>query len=719
MRLLRARFSNFRLLRNLELDFRLAGNKKLIVLRGENESGKTTILNGLQWGLFGDDAIPRDRGAYRLHPIDWDRSQGVRVPITVEIDFEVTNTHRTRSGELRISTTEYRLIRSTSDTLSGETWSPGPTTSILFEATPQGDRPIEPPDATIFEQLPPELREVFFTDGDRALSFIEADVSASTKQAKVRDAIRNLLGLDIIEGARLRIKKAGSAINSRVKSQFSNADLQRSVDRIGRLERQVEELEEKLQEAETQFNAFDEEWASTGRRLEDLLARGGGDRTKLVSRIQQTAASIESTNKQIVAANREHSGLFRSLELARDLLGPALAPSFAILDELRDRGDIPDTTIPVLEDRLGAATCICGEPLQGNAEEAVHRREHIQSLIDQARHGDAARAVATNLYFASTDLQAPSGSRGTWASLYDSTAARRDALEETRKSLGQLQASLEAELAQVPDADVDSLRRHRNECQRQRDRFNSMRSRLSNELTNTAQELANERNRREALLRRQNTGQRLMAELEVAQDLENILNNAYDRLTNEELAKVSSQMNSIFLDMIVADREQRALVRRAEITNQFEIMVYGTQDRPLNPDIDLNGASRRALTLAFILALTKVSEVEAPNVIDTPLGMMSGLVKEAVLTKAITESSQLILLLTQSEIEGCQGILDANAARVITLTNPAHYPTMLVNPPDGDAAGILRCDCDHNHACRTCQRRDTLEPMSSPLVEVP
>ena len=36
----------------------------------------------------------------------------------------------------------------------------------------------------------------------------------------------------------------------------------------------------------------------------------------------------------------------------------------------------------------------------------------------------------------------------------------------------------------------------------------------------------------------------------------------------------------------------------------------------LNPDRDLNGASRRALTIAFILALTDVSEVEAPNTID-------------------------------------------------------------------------------------------------------
>ena len=109
-----------------------------------------------------------------------------------------------------------------------------------------------------------------------------------------------------------------------------------------------------------------------------------------------------------------------------------------------------------------------------------------------------------------------------------------------------------------------------------------------------------------------------MAELEVAQDLESVLSNAYNRLTNDELDKVSSQMNSIFLEMIVADQEQGRLIHRAEINKQFEIMVYGTENRPLNPDIDLNGASRRALTLAFILALTKVSEVEAPNVIDTP-----------------------------------------------------------------------------------------------------
>jgi len=713
MRLLRARFSNFRLLRDLELDFRLNGNKKLIVLRAENESGKTTILNGLQWGLFGDDAIPHGRGAYRLHPIDWDLSQGNTVQVRVEIDYETTHTHRNRtpSGRRQKAPTEYRLIRSTTDILRGERWSPGTTTSRLFEVTPQGDHPIEPPEATIYEHLPPELREVFFTDGDRALSFIEADVSASTKQAKVKNAIRNLLGLDVIDGARDRVRKASSAINSKMKSQTANADLQRSAEEIDRLEKEIQELEDEKANAETQFNSFDEELASTERRLEDLLARGGGTRAELVSKIQKAVASVESTNKEIAAANREHSELFQSFELARDLLAPALTPGFAILDELRDKGDIPDSTIPVLEDRLNALTCICGEALQGDAGEVVQRRKHIQSLIDHARQGDAIRTIATNILFDSSDLRSPLGNRDNWSTKYHDIAQRRDSLEETRQNLGQLLASLETELSQVPDANVEELRRHRNECRRQRDKFNSLRSRNQYELDNTRKNLANERNRREALLRRERIGHRLQAELDVAEDLKSILSNTYERLTNEELKKVSSQMNSVFLDMIVADREQRSRVRRAEITGQFEIMVFGTENRPLNPDIDLNGASRRALTLSFILALTRVSEVEAPNVIDTPLGMMSGLVKESVLTKAIQESSQLILFLTQSEIEGCQRILDENAARVMTLTNPAHYPTMLVYPPGDHLSGVVRCDCDHNLTCRICQRKDTLEPI--------
>ena len=145
--------------------------------------------------------------------------------------------------------------------------------------------------------------------------------------------------------------------------------------------------------------------------------------------------------------------------------------------------------------------------------------------------------------------------------------------------------------------------------------------------------------------------------------------------------------------------------RRLKISDDFDILVYGVNNRTLNPILDLNGASRRALTLAFILALTKVSEVEAPNVIDTPLGMMSGFVKESVLKTAIRESSQLVLFLTRSEITDCEDILDAEAGRVITLTNSRHYPGMLVNDPQVEEVNVLRCECNHREECTLCQRQ--------------
>ena len=151
-------------------------------------------------------------------------------------------------------------------------------------------------------------------------------------------------------------------------------------------------------------------------------------------------------------------------------------------------------------------------------------------------------------------------------------------------------------------------------------------------------------------------------------------------------------------------REQGAIIRRAEISQEFDIIVYGPNEKTLNPDRDLNGASRRALTLAFILALTRVSEVEAPNVIDTPLGMTSGFVKRSILRAAVRESSQLILFLTHDEIAGCEKIIDEAAGTVFTLTNPAHYPKMLVNDPDVPERKVLRCECDHRSECQLCQR---------------
>lgn len=187
MKLLRAEFQNCRLLRDLELEFSSDPARKLTVIRAANESGKTTILHGLQWALYGDASLPGKGVGFRLHPIDWDAGDGQRVPITATVEFEVT-THRRVAGALCKTRRRYRLVRSAFEDVDSQSRRLASTVK-LFALSDTGAKPIDAPEALIHEELPPELRDVFFTDGDRALSFIEADVALPTKRDRVRRAI--------------------------------------------------------------------------------------------------------------------------------------------------------------------------------------------------------------------------------------------------------------------------------------------------------------------------------------------------------------------------------------------------------------------------------------------------------------------------------------------------------------------------------------------------
>ena len=706
MKLIRAEFENFRLLRDLKLDF--STDKTLTVIRAENETGKTTILNGLLWALYGDNSLPNEGKDYRLHPIDWDVSNGGQVTISVQVDFETTGLWHSSRGAIE-TRRQYRIIRSAFEILDGTEWKRTSSTAKLAQIEDTGSEFVKYPDAEINDELPSELRDVFFTDGDRALSFIEATVSNTTKRGRVQKAIRSLLGLGVIENALNHVKKTAAEVNKAAKGIGSDEKLTQIATRLEQVDKDLEDRDKKREEARSQFAAFDEKLSEIQKAIYAALARG--NREKLERDIKEAKQRLKRINNQQADVIKEHSGLFRSLSLSRDLLAPVLEKSLGKLDNLRDQGKIPQETIPVLEDKLKGITCICGESLDPNYVDGKRRREHIQCLIDKSQKADELQSSIMALYHHSLFLlptQITDSQR--WLAEYAKIFKSRDYLLSLQEEQGQKLRGLETQLDDIPDSDIQGLRDTEKFYRDQRDRFNAEQARLETQLEGLKNEQSSLSAQLNNFLREQEKGDRILAQREVTQDVRQVLENSYSRITNEELDKVSELMNTIFLEMIGADPEQNAIIQKAEISKEFDILVYGPDNRALNPDRDLNGASRRALTLAFILALTRVSEVRAPNVIDTPLGMMSGYVKRSVLKTAIRESSQLVLFLTRSEIADCEDILDTEAGRVITLTNPAHYPRMLVNDPQVKERKVLQCECNHRKECPVCQRRIDLEP---------
>ena len=702
MKLLRAKFENFRLLRDLEIEFSSDCNRRLTVIRAANESGKTTILHALQWALYGDVALPNKGEDFRLHPIDWEASDGKRVPITATVEFEVT-THRQVSGSITETRRQYRLVRSTFEDVDIQARRSASTVK-LFALEEAGARSIEVPEVLVNDELPPELREVFFTDGDRALSFIEADVSLSTKRERVQRAIRSLLGLGVIENAIKHVRKSSAEVNRKARQVGNDSELNEIATRLEAIENDCEKYESELEDAKQQFTSFDEKVDKIARRIDAALEKG--NKEELRADLDKVRDNIRQLDSQLAAAKKDHALLFRSRSIATDILAPVLSCAFEKLEELHDQGKIPNTTIPLLQDRLLAEICICGETLKPGDPNDDSRRSHIQKLIDDSQRADEIQKIITDLYYGAKSLHGGSESESkAWLEEYKRVVQRRDGIQNLRDEAGRKLRALELQLDSLPDADIKGLRETSRQYKDQRDRFLSKQSAVETQLAGLWSEREKLEAERDRLLREQKKGVRILAELEVTQDVVSVLQSAYERITNEELQKVSELMNSIFMEMIGADPDQGPIIRRAVVSREFDIIVYGPSNRRLNPDRDLNGASRRALTLAFILALTKVSEVEAPNVIDTPLGMTSGYVKQSILRGAIRESSQLILFLTHDEISGCEEIIDEAAGAVFTLTNPSHYPKMLVNDACVPNRKILRCGCDHRNHCVLCQRR--------------
>ena len=693
MKLLRAHIENFRLLKDIAFEFSTDDDRNLTVVRAANESGKTTLLTALQWGLFGDEALP-DRGrSFRLSPIDVSSVENVSVTITVEVDCEIP----TRTGSRK-----YRLIQFATETVRGGKWKRNGTNVKLFHLTATGAAPVDNPEAHIRPHMPKELREVFFTDGDRALSFIEG--SKGDQMKRVEGAIRSLLGLTVVEEALSHIRKVSTDLNQKVRKDAGNREeLQAVSDRLTVLERQAPDLQERVRQAkETRLN-LEDLGEEADRKLSDALLKG--DRNDLEEQRQGANRGRASAEKDAAQAARDHAGLFRSELLGKHLLSGPFIKAKAVLDGLHKQGKIPNQTIPVLEDRLNQPICICGETLDPSDLDGQKRRTHIKHLIDESRNSDAIQEKVTALYYGAQELLRPVQER-TWSDEYSDVFARRQRANVRCREYGEAEAAVETKIAALPDVDTQQLRNTRDHYRNQHTDAQSKEIRLNAQLETIQRDIKRDEAEREKLLQHDEKGMKIGAELEVVHDLQQVLTNALETMKTRELQQVSDHMNALFLDMIGADRSQRSIITCAAITPEFRIVVFGRHDHPLDPSQDLNGASRRALTIAFILALTRVSEVEAPNVIDTPLGIMSGYVKQAVLQLASRRSSQLILLLTHSEIAGCEDILDQCAGQIYTLTNPAHYPKILVNDPGVNDTRVLLCGCDHRQHCQVCERRE-------------
>ena len=700
MKIEAARIRNFKLLREIDLSFSTDPQRPLTVIRAENGSGKTSTLQALRWALYGKDVL--DEPLVRLSPADWPDDS--ICTISVEIDFVHTAVSKV-DGETMTSATRYRLKREVCERPDGDRPNREQERVALFEKISAGAEPIDAEESRLAQMLPKEMIDIFFTDGDAAMTFISPQLSDNTKRDKVKEAIRSLLGLDLLERVEKRISAAQSAVNKQITKDTSS-------DQLAAITEEIEEETKEKEELTKTVTNLNEQIENIRRKL-DTIERDLTRALKAGS-YEQLAHQRENYQKQLSAAIEdegklrcEHQELFQKENLSWGLLEPVLQQGYDYLNSLHTKGVIPRASVPVLEERLDLEKCICGADLPKGST----AREKVCELIEQHRKNDGEVDYLSSLYYQSKTEMESWFSEDTkkWSDYSSKLQQERLAVKDRINIAHRELKSVEAKLDQINEEEIEQKHLQQKTLTSSFRKKDNDLSRAEVSLQTVDKKLKELNQKQEKLRQVDEKMAGLNAEKTTLNDLQQIVQGSLEEMRGTYLKRVGDRMNNLFLHMIGADPEQDAIFQGAHINSNYSIVVQTKDNRTLNPDYEVNGASQRALTFAFIWALTEVSGVVAPRVIDTPLGMMSGNVKRRVLEMVSMAAGedvdrQVVLFLTQSEISHTEDILDNQSGATFTLIKTDDYPADLVNDPKTQQSEIRFCSCTHREYCNQCQR---------------
>ena len=699
IKLIQAEVGNFRQLRDVDISFAREPESPLTVIRAENGTGKTTLLTALTWGLFGDDALPGRRSRYRLHPLDWNvQSDGKICAIEVAIRFA------TIDDETGMERT-YDLVRTTKErpTDAGAFDVDG-SDLMLFEQKSTGDEPVPNPNAFIANRvLPKSLKDVFFIDGDRALAFIEATDERSAKRDRVERAVRQLLGLDILEEAERHVDVARRQAVAAVRRDAAGTNVEHLATQEAELNEDLQRLDREKEQIDDDRQATDTRKRKADDALRAALAAGSTDRRQLQSDLSDRTTELDDARKYHAELVQRQRALINSSDVLARVAVSQIHHAGELLAQLETDGVIPDTLPEVVRDRLRRQSCICGR----DVSEGTDGHAALCDLLAEVDQLEESHEILLHLSTAARlrDTNGGDEEPDSWVAQAGDSLTDIVRCSQAQRRLEKEIAELRTKIRDIPEQDISELERMLTEEEAEAKRLTGAAARVSEQIRTTKRDRDKVVRERQAAQKKEEKYRRRLAEETASNDLLTVIRSTVNTLESETVDEVSSAMSEIFLKMIVADPETGGLIKRAELTRQHDIVVVGSDDQRLDPDKDLSGAQRRALTLAFILGLVRVSGVSAPNVVDTPLGMTSALVRRSLLEYAAENSTQLVMFLTGSEAQGVEDILDRYAGRTYTMTFTDHYPKQLVNDPATGRLETLLCDCDYYSSCRVCQRR--------------
>lgn len=644
MRIDELKVKNFRQHADLDVSFVNEG-KNIVVIRGLNGTGKTNLLKAMTWGLTGALG-PREPNFLPSSLVSFSALSRAKEGETLEVAVEF--------GLSLALNGKARVRRSISLTKKEDRLLPGPfKLSVLVEEKGKGWQEERDPELWLDFHLPQRFSHYFLFDGEQLENFFRASESRF-----IQNAVLEIAQIDHLDRLTSRLETVRSDLTKKVASHANVAgerdlslEFERIEAQIGTYSGEVEALEKSLDE--------------TDRALADARARFGEVKEAQgeIRRRTDLEAAVERAEARMDGAKTTYfkwAVRFGPLLLA----GKATDLLQSDIDNAREKNELPPPyDVAALKGLLEEGACVCGNHL-GEGSDA---RKHIEHLIDDFQALSAKGALLNESVPSLSRLSARKDE-----AIRGLEAVRTD-LKESTQEYGELSKALEGlrkKMSGHEDQAVAVISQAYDSAQAA--------------VTKTASRLAVAKSHLENVQSEKTQLQKLIESQSSKDDKA-----AVDRKTLHFSTAVQLAASKMLTDL---ETQVRQTVGE-KLNSQFQSMIWkkdafepvaideGYMVRVVNKQgfenrEGLSAGETACLAFAFSLTLSSVSGASYPMIVDSPLGRLSGDVKESV-SRVLVESldptdggepRQLVMLMTDEEFDdGVEQILAQESPAVFEI----------------------------------------------------
>jgi len=630
-------------------------NRNVLVIFGDNMTGKTSIMNAIRWCFYGR-ALNRNMKSYPLASIV-NKSAAADDEWIVEVAIRFS----TENGK-------YEIVRKAKKNNKA----PVPRSDLDFnlsllmkkdgEAIPGGE--IE---ATLNRIIPEVTSRFFLFDGELLQEYENLLIEGDERGEAIKDAIERVLGVPAITNGRDELQ----TILARANRAFRKENEQD--ERIKKQEKRMTFLEESISTAKNDVAEFDliinqckaeiSEISTELDNIESLYQRK--------AELDAARASLKSIEDSIEELLVQRLTLRR--DLWRDLLQPVVEKKLGYLrGEYESNSQLKNEMYKfkvVLNQRkeiLANETCpTCSQKISSSLRDEIKKQVDNATIgpdgVDETKIDEEQSRLFAEIQLLDGIATKNSANSYSWVENELSKAEIAKTARENKI------ASLET---QLQGADIDEVSRKRLKYKN----LLNQEGRTQQEKSDRQKELVDMRDEYNVLSKAiiemtSGTSTILRKKVELCSVLYDVFEKSIVILRNDLKSRVESYSTEAFNVM-----STQPFYKGLKINNNYGLNIIDQNDNVVS--IRSAGAEQ-IVALSLIVGLSRISVSEGPIIMDTPFGRLDRKHRAAVIDYFPTVANQLVLLVHDGEINKAEDLANIrsqiSSAFEINEVAPNHH----------------------------------------------